>query len=133
MILARVFSNIYKEGGIILIDSKGQKYICGNPRKDNPITIKLLKENLNWKLVLDPEIEFPEAYMRNEILIENSSLKSDFNEILVLIFSSSRYSSFKIILGPNVFALRFIFNGFKTNLTFFKSKLKFLSTSLILF
>ena len=75
MILARVFSNIYKEGGIILIDSKGQKYICGNPRKDNPVTIKLLKENLNWKLVLDPEIEFPEAYMRNEILIENASLK----------------------------------------------------------
>ena len=75
MILARVFSNIYKESGIILIDSKGQKYICGNPRKDNPITIKLLKENLNWKLVLDPEIEFPEAYMRNEILIENASLK----------------------------------------------------------
>ena len=75
MILARVFSNIYKEGGIILIDSKGQKYICGNPRKDDPITIKLLKENLNWKLVLDPEIEFPEAYMRNEILIENASLK----------------------------------------------------------
>ena len=75
MILARVFSNIYQEGGIILIDARGQKYICGNPRKDNPITIKLLKENLNWKLVLDPEIEFPEAYMRNEILIENASLK----------------------------------------------------------
>ena len=46
MILARVFSNIYKDGGIILIDAKGQKYICGNPRKDNPITIKLLKEIL---------------------------------------------------------------------------------------
>ena len=75
MILARVFSNIYREGGIILIDSKGQKYICGNPQKDNPITVKLLKENLNWKLILDPELEFPEAYMRNEILIENASLK----------------------------------------------------------
>ena len=44
MILARIFSNIYKEGGIILIDAKGQKYICGNPRKDNPITVKLLKK-----------------------------------------------------------------------------------------
>ena len=45
MILARVFSNIYKEeGGIILIDSSGQKFICGNPRKDNPITVKLLKK-----------------------------------------------------------------------------------------
>ena len=75
MILARVFSNIYKEGGIILIDSKGQKYICGNPRKNNPITVKLLKKNLNWKLILDPELEFPEAYMRNEIIIENASLK----------------------------------------------------------
>ena len=75
MILARVFSNIYRESGIILIDSKGQKYICGDPRKDNPITVKLLKENLNWKLILDPELEFPEAYMRNEIIIENASLK----------------------------------------------------------
>ena len=46
MILARVFSKIYKEvdSGIILIDSKGQKYICGNPRKNNPITIKLLNK-----------------------------------------------------------------------------------------
>jgi len=75
MILARVFSNIYRESGIILIDSKGQKYICGNPKKDNPVTVKLLKENLNWKLILDPELEFPEAYMRNEIIIENASLK----------------------------------------------------------
>ncbi len=77
MILARVFSNIYKKenDGIILIDAKGQKYICGKPRNNNPITIKLLKDNLNWKLILDPEIEFPEAYMRNEIIIENASLK----------------------------------------------------------
>ena len=29
MILARVFTKIYKEGGIILVDANGQKYICG--------------------------------------------------------------------------------------------------------
>ena len=74
MILARIFSKIYKEGGIILIDAKGQKYICGNPEKDNPITLKLLKDNLKWKLILDPELEFPEAYMRGDIKIENASL-----------------------------------------------------------
>ena len=33
MILARIFSRIYKEGGIILIDAKGQKYICGNQNR----------------------------------------------------------------------------------------------------
>ena len=73
MILARIFSRIYKEGGIILIDANGQKYICGNPKKENPITLKLLKDNLQWKLLIDPELEFPEAYMRNEIIIETVS------------------------------------------------------------
>ena len=75
MILAKIFTKIYNTGGIILIDSKDQKYICGNPRKDKPITVKLLKANLSWKLLLNPELEFPEAYMRNEIIIKNASLK----------------------------------------------------------
>ena len=75
MILARIFTKIYKESGIILIDSEDQKYICGKPRKENPITVKLLKKNLNWKLLVDPELEFPEAYMRNDIVIENATLK----------------------------------------------------------
>ena len=75
MILAKVLSKIYKKNGIILEDSAGQKYICGNPSSNNPLTIKLLKDNLKWKLILDPEIEFPEAYMRNEILIQNGTLE----------------------------------------------------------
>ena len=84
MILARIFTKIYKKSGIILIDSKGQKYICGNPRKDKPITIKLLKENLKWKLLVDPELEFPEAYMRGEIIVENASRKEFLMEIFEL-------------------------------------------------
>ena len=56
MILARIFTKIFKEGGIILIDAKGQKYICGNPKTEKPITVKLLKDNLSWKLLLDPEL-----------------------------------------------------------------------------
>ena len=100
MILARVFSNIYKEDGIILIDAKGQKYICGNPKKDKPIILKLLKENLSWKLVLNPEIEFPEAYMRNEIAIENATLKNFLMELVKNLgrkeISSASYVSKKI-------------------------------------
>ena len=75
MILAKVLNSIYKKDGIILEDSTGQKYIIGNPKKENPITLKLLKSNLNWKLIINPEIEFPEAYMRNEIEIKNGSLE----------------------------------------------------------
>ena len=74
MMLARLFSKIYKKSGIVLIDSEGQKYICGQPDLDKPITVKLLNKNLNWKLILNPDVNFPEAYMRGEIEIENASL-----------------------------------------------------------
>ena len=40
MLLARLFTKIFKKNGIILIDSEGQKYICGQPDLDKPITVK---------------------------------------------------------------------------------------------
>jgi len=74
MLFARLLSKIFKKNGIVLIDSEGQKYICGTPDLRNPLTLKLLKKNLNWKLSLNPDLNFPEAYMRGEIEIENGSL-----------------------------------------------------------
>ena len=75
MIVAKLLTKILKEGGVILIDHTGQKYICGNPDNKKAMILKILKKNLNLKLILDPEIEFPEAYMRGEIIIENATLK----------------------------------------------------------
>ena len=49
MILAKLLSKIFKNDGVILIDYSGQKYICGKPNLDKPLTIKLLKKNLSWK------------------------------------------------------------------------------------
>ena len=74
MLFARLLSKIFNKKGIILIDSQGQKYICGKPDLKNPLTVKLLKKDLNWKLALNPEWNFPEAYTRGEIEIENGSL-----------------------------------------------------------
>ena len=45
MMLARLISKIFsKKNGIILIDSDGQKYICGSPNLDNPLTLRLKKK-----------------------------------------------------------------------------------------
>ena len=107
MMLARVFSRIYKEGGIILIDAKGQKYICGNPRKENPTTIRLLKDNLKWKLLINPELEFPEAYMRNEIIIENASLK-DFLMDLIKNLGRDEVSSVSYLIKKFYQACRYL-------------------------
>ena len=74
MILARFLSKTFNTGGIILIDSEGQKYICGNPDKNKPLTLKLLKKDLNWKLLLYPELYLGEEYYRHNIEIENGSM-----------------------------------------------------------
>ena len=79
MLLARLLSKIYKKRGIILIDSQGQKYICGKPNLQKPLTLKLLKRDLNWKLVLNPDLNFPDAYIRGEIEIDNASLNDFLN------------------------------------------------------
>ena len=44
MLVAKLFSKIYKTGGIVLIDHSGQKYICGSPDRDKPLTLKILKK-----------------------------------------------------------------------------------------
>ena len=74
MLVARLFSKIYKKGGIVLIDSTGQKFICGNPDLNKPLTLKILNKKLNWKLVINPDLSFPEAYMAGDIIIENGTL-----------------------------------------------------------
>ena len=74
MLFAGLLSKIFKKKGIVLVDFQGQKYICGKPNLNNPLTLKLLKKDLNWKLVLNPDWNFPEAYTRGEIEFENGSL-----------------------------------------------------------
>ena len=74
MMLASLLSKIYKKNGIILIDAQNQKYICGKPNFKNPLTLRLLSKDLNWKLVVNPDLSFPESYMKGEIKIENGSL-----------------------------------------------------------
>ena len=74
MLVAKLFSKIYKKGGIILEDYNGQKYICGKPDFNKPLTVKFLNKSLNFKLLINPDLSFPEAYMKGEIKITNGSL-----------------------------------------------------------
>ena len=74
MLLARFLSKTLKQGGIILIDSRGQKYICGTPDANKPLTLKLKNKDLNWKLLLHPELYLGEEYFKFNIDIENGSM-----------------------------------------------------------
>ena len=100
MILAKVLNKIYKKDGIILEDSSGQKYIIGNPKKDNPINIRLLDKKLHYKLLLYPDLYFGEAYMNGDLKIENGSL-TDFLDIAMRNIGRSEINIFGQILKKN--------------------------------
>ena len=50
MLLAKLLSKIFKKNGVILIDADEQKYICGKPNFENPLTIKLLKKKFKLEI-----------------------------------------------------------------------------------
>ncbi len=80
MSLANFLSKIIKNDGFILIDYDSKKYEIGKPIKENPIQIRLLDKSLNYKLLINPDLYFGEAYTNGSLVIENGTL-TDFLEI----------------------------------------------------
>ena len=80
MNLVNFLNNLFKYDGFILVDSNSKKFVIGKPIKENPIIIKLLDKNLNYKLLLYPDLYFGEAYTNGSLKIENGTLK-EFLEI----------------------------------------------------
>ena len=80
MDLIKFLNNLFKYDGFVLIDSNSKKFVIGEPVKENPITIKLLDKNLNYKLLLYPDLYFGEAYTNGSLKIENGTL-TEFLEI----------------------------------------------------
>ena len=80
MNLINFLNNLFKYDGFILIDYDSKKYVIGEPIRENPIIIKLLDKNLNYKLLLNPDLYFGEAYTNGSLIIENGTL-TEFLEI----------------------------------------------------
>ena len=80
MQLVSFLNKLFKDDGFILIDANSTKYAIGNPKKEKPITVKLLDKKLHYKLLLYPDLYFGEAYTDGTLKIENGSL-TDFLEI----------------------------------------------------
>ena len=65
MLVAKLFYKIYKKGGIILEDYNGQKYICGKPDFNKPLTVKFLNKSLNLKL-LNQILNYCHFFLKNQ-------------------------------------------------------------------
>ena len=109
MLIAKLLTKIFKEGGIILIDYEGQKFICGNPDLKKPLTLKILNKKLNYKLLINPDLSFPEAYMNGEIKIENGTLL-DFLNLTFKNLGRSEINTTGYFIKKILHAYRFLTN-----------------------
>ena len=80
MQLINFLNKLFKDDGFILVDANSKKYIIGNPKKKEPIKLKLLDKKLHHKLLFYPDLYFGEAYTDGTLEIENGSL-TDFLEM----------------------------------------------------
>ena len=109
MYLARFLEKIIKKDGFILIDANSNKYIIGKPKKENPITLKLLDKKLHYKLLFYPDLYFGEAYTDGSLRIENGTL-SDFLEIFIKSIGRSQINIFSKLLNKLRGSYRFFTN-----------------------
>ena len=74
MYLANYLNKLIKEDGFILVDANLNNYVIGNPKKQNPIKLKLLDKSLHYKLLFYPDLFLGEAYSNGSAIIENGTL-----------------------------------------------------------
>ena len=108
MILARFLSKFFAREGIVLIDSGGQKYICGEVKnKEKPLTLKLLKKDLNWKLLIYPELYLGEEYYKGNIEIENGSIY-DFLNLALKNLGRKKVNIYSTIINNLFYGYKFL-------------------------
>tara|TARA_B100001057_G_scaffold491423_1_gene581627 strand:- start:548 stop:1738 length:1191 start_codon:yes stop_codon:yes gene_type:complete len=118
MQLARFLNNVFKKDGFVLIDANSKSYIIGNPKKENPIKVKIKNKTLHYKLLLHPDLYFGEAYTDGDIIIENGSL-TDFLDLALMNFGRGELNFFSYLINRLRGTYRYL-----TNFNFIKKSKK---------
>ena len=61
MKLVEFLNSTIKDDGFLLIDANKNKHLIGQPKKENPIILKILDKRLHSKLLFLPDLYFGEA------------------------------------------------------------------------
>ncbi|MDA7751773.1 cyclopropane-fatty-acyl-phospholipid synthase family protein [Candidatus Pelagibacter sp.] len=109
MQLARYLDKLFQKDGFVLIDANSNKYIIGSPKKNDPITVKILDKKLHYKLFFRPDLYFGEAYSMGDIKIENGSL-TDFLDIALMNIGRGELNLFSMLINKFYGSYRYLTN-----------------------
>jgi len=109
MLLARFLNKIFNKDGFILIDADKKKYIIGEPKKREPITIKLLDKKLHYKLLINPDLYFGEAYTDGSLQIENADI-TEFLDIALMNIGRNEFNYISYLMNRFRGSYRYLTN-----------------------
>ena len=109
MLLARFLNKLFKKGGFILENAYGQKYIIGQPDKENLIEMKLKDKSLHYKLYLYPDLCFGEAYTAGSLYFVKGTL-TEFLNLALENIGRTKINKFNEILNSLRGSYRFLVN-----------------------
>ena len=109
MKLIEFLNILFKEDGFLLIDANKNKHMIGHPKKDKPLTLKILDKNLHTKLLLLPDLYFGEAYTNGSIVIENGTL-TEFLDIALKNIGRGETNSYNAVINKLRGTYRFFIN-----------------------
>ena len=109
MLLARFLNKIFNKDGFILIDADKKKYIIGEPKKREPITIKLLDKKLHYKLLINPDLYFGEAYTDGTLQIENADI-TEFLDIALMNIGRNEFNYISYLMNRLRGSYRYLTN-----------------------
>ena len=93
----------------LLIDANMNKHMIGHPKKEKPITLKILDKSLHTKLLLLPDLYFGEGYTNGSIVIENGTL-TEFLDIALKNVGRGETNSYNAIINKFRGTYRFLTN-----------------------
>jgi len=92
-----------------LLDANLKKYIIGNPKRKNPIVLKILNKKLHYKLLFRPDLYFGEAYSEGEIEIENGTL-TEFLDLALMNIGRGELNFFSQLINKLSGSYRYLTN-----------------------
>ncbi len=98
MKLIEFLNTLFKDDGFLLIDANMNKHMIGHPKKEKPITLKILDKSLHTKLLLLPDLYFGEAYTNGSVVIENGTL-TEFLDLALKNIGRGETNSYNAIIN----------------------------------
>jgi len=109
MKLIEFLNTLVKDDGFLLIDANMNKHMIGRPKKEKPITLKILDKSLHTKLLLLPDLYFGEAYTDGSVVIENGTL-TEFLDIALKNIGRGETNSYNAVINKLRGTYRFLTN-----------------------